>query len=139
MKNADLRISALFAATLLVTGFCLSACDSVWVSVCTLSTPVPELNTVSPTTIDTHALPVTMTVTGSDFQTWSQIHWGSTTLPTTYVDSQHLSSVITQDTLASVNINSGTGTISVFTEGQGSAVKNCANGGSSSTITIIIN
>ena len=129
-------------ALLIVLGcafFLLSACDSVFIGGCTLSTPVPKVDSVTPSTIDTQGLPLTMTVTGSDFQTWSKVQWGPTSLPTTFVDSRHLSVVLTPEILNSVTINNGTGSIFVFTAGQGKNTFACADGGSSSTFFIVIN
>ena len=123
--------------TLLVVGTLLSsACGSVWVSGCVNSTPVPQVTSVSPASIDHQSLPVTVTVTGSDFESWSKINWNSAPPSTTYIDSQHLSAVITPDM---VSAKSGSGLIFVFTTGQSGAFVGCTNGGSSSTLTIIIN
>ncbi|MDT8067628.1 MAG: hypothetical protein ROO76_05610 [Terriglobia bacterium] len=83
---------------------------------------------------------MTITVIGSDFQTWSKIQWGSTSLPTTFVDSRHLSVLLTPEILNSVTINNGTGSIFVFTAGQTTNTNfSCADGGSSSTFFIFIN
>lgn len=139
LKRPELRLTVLGIALITAAVLCLCSCDSFYISTCTLSTPVPVLDSVSPKTIDVRTLPVTITATGSDFQTWSQIHWGSIALPTTYVDSQHLSTIVTPNTLASLNDDSGAGVIFVFTEGQGNVSTNCANGGSSANITIIVN
>jgi hypothetical protein len=135
-----LRAFGLVVVLVVGASLLLAGCGSIFIGGCINSTPVPKLIAVSPSKIDTASLPVTMTVTGSDFQAWSTIHWNSASLPTTFVDSQHLSVVVTPQILTLVTIDNGTGTISVFTAGQ-SAGDNfvCANGGSSSTFVIIIN
>ncbi len=80
-----------------------------------------------------------MTVTGSNFQSWSKIYWNSASLPTNFIDSHHLSVVITPEILTWVDISSGDGVISVSTSGQlAGDVFGCPNGGSSSTIAIFI-
>ena len=123
--------------TLLVVGaLLLSACGSVWVSGCVNSTPVPQVASVSPASIDRQSLPATVTVTGSDFQSWSKINWNSASLSTTYVDSEHLSAVITPDV---VSAKSSSGLIFVFTSGESNGATGCTNGGSSSSFTILIN
>lgn len=120
--------------------FLFSSCDAVFIGGCTLSTPVPKVDSVTPTTIDSQNLPVTMTVTGSDFQSWSKVQWSATSLPTTFVDSSHLTVVLTTQILNSVSINNGTGSISVFTAGHTTSTNfSCQDGGSSSTFFIIIN
>jgi len=98
------------------------------------------VDSVIPSTIDTKSLPLTMTITGSDFQTWSNVQWNSTSLPTTFVDSRHLSVVLTPQLLNSVTINNGTASISVFTAGHTTSKNfSCEDGGFSSTFFIIIN
>ena len=139
ISTLPLHVCVFILGVLISAAFLLSACDAISVSGCINATPVPKLTSISPTSINTQALPVTMTVTGSNFQTWSQIYWNAASLPTTYVDSHHLSVAITPQMLTWVDISSGTGLISVSTSGQVAGdVFGCPNGGSSSTVTIII-
>jgi hypothetical protein len=141
MNRRNLRFLRPELLIVLVCAFLpFSACNAVFIGGCTLSNPVPNVHSVTPSTIDPQNLPVTMTVIGSDFQTWSTVQWSSTTLPTTFVDSQHLSVVITSQILNSVTVSNGTGAISVLTTGQTTSNNfNCADGGSSSTFFIFIN
>ena len=139
-RNPPLRATGLVFVLVVSALLLLAGCGSIFIGGCVNSTPVPKVTAISPSKIDTESLPVTMIVTGSDFQTWSTIHWGSASLPTTYVDSKHLSVVVTLETLVSVPIDNGTATIFVFTAGQTSGgTFDCTDGGSSSTFVIIIN
>ncbi len=107
---------------------------------CFNETPIPKLSSVSPATIDTQALPVTVTVTGSNFQTWSKIFWNGADLPTTYIDSHHLSTVVTPELMTGLFISNGTALISVSTAGQPMGdLLGCPNGGFTATFVIIVN
>ncbi len=133
MKHSSYRIllALLVAVTLL-----LSACGSIWISGCVNSTPAPQVTSVSPASLDRQSLPATVTVTGSNFRSWSKINWNSASLATTYIDSEHLTAVITPDM---VSAKSNSGLIFVFTSGQSNGLADCTNGGSSSTFIVIIN
>ncbi len=134
-----LRASVFITILIVCALSLLSGCNALSIGGCINPTPVPKLASISPTTINSQTLPVTMTVTGSNFQTWSKIYWNSASLPTSFIDSRHLSVVITPEILTWVSISNGTGLISVSTSGQiAGDVFGCPNGGSSSTITIII-
>lgn len=138
-STLPLRVPVFILIILVCASVLFSACGAISVSGCINPTPVPKIDSVSPTSINTQALPVTMTVTGSNFQTWSKIYWNSASLPTTYIDSRHLSVDVTPQILTWVDISGGTGLISVTTSGQTAGdIFGCPNGGSSSTITIII-
>jgi hypothetical protein len=117
----------------------LAGCGAVFVGGCFNPFPNPIVDSVTPSTIHTQNLPVTMIITGTDFQTSSTVQWSSTSLPTTFVDSHHLSVIITSQILFSVTVTNGTGFISVFTPSQnGVTTINCPNGVFSSTFTIIV-
>jgi hypothetical protein len=138
-STLPLRIPVLALVPVVCAAILFSACDAIFVSGCINATPVPKLNSISPTTINTQTLPMTVIVSGSDFKTWSAIFWNSASLPTTYIDSRHLSVTVTPQMLTWVDISSGTGLISVSTAGHPDGdIFGCPNGGSSSTITIII-
>ena len=136
-----LRVSGLLFTVIILGSILLFlGCNSLRIGSCVGETPVPKLGSVSPSTINTQTLPVTMTVTGSNFQTWSIVYWNGASLSTNYVDSHHLLVQITPETMTLVSINNGTALISVTTAGQiGGGIFGCDNGGSSSTFTIIIN
>ncbi len=129
-----------FTAVLLVTAtFLLTACDAVFVGACFNPYPAPKLDSVTPSTIDRQSLPVTMTINGSNFQTFSKARWNSSSLPTTFVDSHHLSVAVTPELLNSLAVTSDTNSISVITNPQTTAnTLNCSSGGTSSGFVIVI-
>lgn len=80
-----------------------------------------------------------LVVTGSAFVPQSQILWNGTALQTTFLDSQHLSTTITQQTLDSLGSFPG-GSVQISVRSvPTNAVLGCPNGGNSATLVLIIN
>lgn len=136
MKHSILpiRVSVLILVVLIYASVLFSACGAVSLSGCINTTPVPKLDSVSPTAIDTRSLPMMIVLTGSDFQTWSTIQLNAVTIPTNYVDSRHLSVILTTEILGGIKIVGGTGALAVFTFDP----NGCGRGDTSSTVTIVI-
>ena len=59
---------------------------------------VPQITSLSPNAVLVISDPVLLTVSGSAFVSQTQILWNGSALPTTFVDSQHLQTTITQQT-----------------------------------------
>ncbi len=112
---------------------------------CTGDTPVPVLRSISPTSVDVSTLPVTITLNGSHFVTWSKIYVNGAQAGTGYVSSGKLVATITSDTVYQGRITSGM-TVPVRVENAGSLVGSfagnalgCANGGLSEEVTLTVN
>ncbi len=106
---------------------------------CVGATPVPELNSVSPTAVNSGILPAGLTLTGSGFVAWSTVFMDSVPLTTHMIDSHHLNATITWQDLSADNITSGQVGITVTNAGhvQG-GLFGCSNGGTSQVIWITI-
>lgn len=134
---------ATFAVLLLSGSLSLIGCEGVFFvggATCLGLTPVPVVFSVVPSPLEMNALPVTMEVTGSNFQTWSTVYWNNAPLPTKFVDSSHLEVPITANTMPVVSSDNGTAKVSVFTAGRAKThVTGCTNGGFSGTVVIFFN
>jgi hypothetical protein len=106
---------------------------------CQDSIPQPQISSISPDIISGDSESVLLTVNGSNFAPQLQIMWNGSPLPTTFMDSQHIQTTVTQQTFASFGRSAGsTVEISVgFPElVAGSA---CPNSGNSATLVLVIN
>ncbi|PYX31799.1 MAG: hypothetical protein DMG77_05505 [Acidobacteria bacterium] len=134
----SVRIVCVAVLTLLVSGW--TTCNAMLVvSGCESSLSQPQISSLSPGTIpgNTESL---LTVNGNNFVPQSRIMWNGTAMPTTFVNSHRLQTTITPQTLASVSSAAGIGVeISVMSPAAAAAVTGCQNGGSSSTLVLIIN
>ena len=105
------RIPALMFTVLLLSGsLTLTGCEGVFFvggATCLGLTPVPVVFSVVPSPLEMNALPVTMEVTGSNFQTWSKVYWDNAPLPTKFVDSSHLEVPLTANTMPIVSSDNG--------------------------------
>ena len=96
----------------------------------------PQIASLSPATISATAASVSLTVSGSNFISQSQILWNGNALPTTFIDSQHLRVSITQQTLAQFGGSFGSNVlISVNTP---PVSPGCPLSGSSSTLILTV-
>ena len=130
-----LRVAALCALTLLLSGW--TTCSALFLS-CQTSVPEPQVILLSPDDLSIDTEPVIVTVEGSDFEPQSEIMGNSSPLQTRFVDSQHLQTAITQQTLASLGATPGTQVqISVATP-ELSPVMGCPNGTNSATLVLAI-
>jgi hypothetical protein len=132
------RISASMFAVLLLTGsLSLTGCAGAYFvggATCFGLAPAPVVFSVVPSPLEMNALPVTMEVTGDNFQTWSTVYWDKVPLQTRYVNSSHLE--VALKTMP-VSNSDGTAQISVFTAHQAkNHTVGCTDGGFSGTVVI---
>ena len=132
------RIAFIAALTLLLAGW--TTCSAmVDFNSCEGSVPQPQITSLSPGAIPGDAASVLLTVNGSAFVPQSQITWNGNALPTTFMDSSHLQTTITQQTFNSFGGSVGS-SVQVSVRSQGSvAVSGCPNGGNSATLALVIN
>lgn len=101
--------------------------------------PHPQIGALSPNPISADTVSVVLSVEGSGFVPQSEIQWNKNPLPTTFIDSRHLQSTVTQQTFDSFGSSAGNSVmISVLSPGTNSVV-GCPNGGNSSTLILDIN
>jgi len=133
-----IRIAFIAALTLLLSGW--TTCSAmVDFNSCESSVPQPQITSLSPGAIPGDAESVVLTVNGSGFAPQSQIMWNGSALPTTFTDSRHLQTTITQQTFDSLGGSAGSSVqISVRSLGSG-GVSGCTNGGNSATLDLVIN
>ena len=131
------RIAFLVAMTVLLSGW---TCNALFVfNSCQASVPEPQITSLSPDAIPSGAESILLIVNGSGFVPQSQIVWDGSPLQTTFIDSQHLSTMITQQTFDSFGGPEG-GTVQISVRSPGSvAVFGCPNGGNSATLVLAIN
>ncbi|MBZ5681281.1 MAG: hypothetical protein LAO24_14370 [Acidobacteriia bacterium] len=134
----SVRIVCVVALTLLLSGW--TTCSAMFAfNSCESSTPQPQITSLSPATIPGNAEPTVLSVNGSNFAAQSQIMWNGTALPTMFINSRLLQTTITEQTVASFGGSAGsTVQISVMSTGP-ATVAGCPNGGSSSTLVLVIN
>ena len=83
--------------------------------------------------------PVLLIVNGSGFVPQSQIMWNGKALETTFTDSGHLQTKITQQTFDSFGGSRGSSVL-IAVRSQGSVpVLGCPNSGNSATLVLLIN
>lgn len=101
--------------------------------------PHPQIGALSPNPISADIISVVLSVEGTGFVPQSEIQWNKNPLPTTFIDSRHLQSTVTQQTFDSFGGSAGNSVmISVVSPGTNSLV-GCPNGGNSSTLILEIN
>ena len=132
-----LRIGFVAALTLMLSGW---TCTAIIGFNSCLGVPVtPQITFLSPSAISATADSVLLIVSGSGFVPQSQILWNGSALPTTFVDSQHLQTTITQQTFDLFGGSpGGTALISVNSP-VSAAIVGCPTGGSSATLVLVIN
>ena len=132
------RIALLAVLTLLLSGWttCTAMVDF---NSCQSSVAQPQITSLSPGAIPGDSASVLLTVNGSNFVPQSQIMWNGNALQTTFADSSHLQTTITQQTFNSFGGSAGDSVrISVRSLGSAS-VLGCSNGGNSATLELVIN
>jgi hypothetical protein len=99
----------------------------------------PQIASLSPDTIPSDAETVALTVEGSGFTPQSQILWNGNALPTTLMDSHHLQTTITHQTLDSFGGSAGS-SVQISAKSQGSASDTgCPINGKSGALALAIN
>lgn len=127
---------ALFAAlTLLLSGW---TCGALFIS-CQGVGAQPQITSLSPDTIPSDANLVLLTVDGSGFTPQSQIMWNRNALHTTFMDSHHVQTTVTQQTFDSFGGSVGNNVqISVRSQASFDDL-GCPIGGNSATLVLVIN
>jgi len=123
--------------TLLLSGW--STCTAmVDFNSCQGSTPQPQITSLSPGAVLGDSTSVLLIVNGSGFTPQSQIMWNGSALATTFTDSRHLQTTITQQTFNSFGGSAGS-SVQISVKSQGSvAVSGCPNGGNSAALDLVI-
>jgi hypothetical protein len=132
-----LRIALVAAMTLLLCGWTCSAMFEF--NSCQGPLPQPQIAALSPGTIASDAESVLLTVDGSGFTPQSQIMWNGSALQTTFTDSRHLQTTITQQTFDSFGGSAGS-SVQISVRSQGAVADlGCPNGSNSATVLLVIN
>jgi len=117
-------------------GILLSSCGGS--SECVGAIPVPKLKSVQPTTISSQAPSTTISLSGSGFIPTSRVFLNSWSLASTVVDSHHITTSVSRETLLVVGPSNGV-EIWVTNPGQlGGGIFGCPDGGSSESVSITI-
>jgi hypothetical protein len=132
------RIAFITALTLLLSGW--TTCNALFVfNSCQGSVPQPQITSLSPGAIQGDAESVLLVVNGSGFVPQSQIMWGGSALPTTFMDSRHLQTTITQQTFDSFGDPAGS-IVQISVRSLASVADlGCPIGGNSATLVLVIN
>jgi hypothetical protein len=135
--SLSFRIAFVAALTLLLSGWTCSAMFEF--NSCQGAVSQSQINSLSPATIPGDAHSVLLTVEGRGFTPQSQIMWNGSTLETAFVDSRHLQTTITQETLDSFGGSAGSSVqISVRSQGPVAAM-GCPKGEESARRVLVIN
>src|ERR1700694_4124500 len=131
------RIAFIAVLTLLISGW--STCTAmVDFNSCEGSMLQPQITSLSPGAVAGDSTSVLLIVNGSDFVPQSQIMWNGNALATTFTDSRHLQTTITQQTFNSFGGSAGS-SVQISVKSQGSvAVSGCPNGGNSAALDLVI-
>ena len=129
-----IRVVIIAALTLLLSGWTCSAiflsCQGVGQS---------QVTSLSPDTIPIDAESILLTANGSGFTPQSRIMWNGNALQTTFMDSHHLQTTVTQQTFDSFGGSVGNNVqISVRSQASFDDL-GCPIGGNSATLVLAIN
>jgi hypothetical protein len=132
------RIVSITALTLLLSGW--TTCNGIFVfNSCQDSVPQPQVTSLSPGTVPGDAESVLLIVNGSGFAPQSQITWNGSALQTTFMDSRHLQTTITQQTFDSFGGSAGS-IVKISVESMRSVTDlACPISGNSATLALVIN
>jgi len=98
-----------------------------------------QVTSLSPSTIPRNAESILLTVDGKGFAPQSQITWNGSALQTTFMDSHHLRTTVTQQTLDSFG-GSGGNNVQISVTSQASFDNfGCPIGGNSAILILVIN
>ena len=100
--------------------------------------PSPQITSLSPNVISTSVTSVVLIVIGNGFVPQSQILLNGSTMPTRFVDSQHLQTTITQQTFEQFSVASGSSVLISVNSPMTTTVVGCPVPGSSSTLVLAI-
>jgi hypothetical protein len=129
-----IRVGLIASLTLLLSGWTCSAiflsCQGVGQS---------QVTSLSPDAIPSDAESVLLTADGSGFTPQSQIMWNGNALQTTFVDSHHIQTTVTQQTFDSFGGSLGNNVqISVRSQASFDDL-GCPIGGNSATLFLVVN
>ena len=128
--SPSIRIALIAALALLSSGWTCS----IQFNSCQGAALQPQIISLSPSSVPRDANSVPLIVEGSGFTPQSQILWNGSTLDTTFMDSHHLETTVTQPTFESFGGSSGSSVqISV-----GSRSSGCSISGNSATLALVI-
>lgn len=129
------HIGFIAGLTMLLSGW---TCSAMFIS-CQGVVVQPQIASLSPDTIPSDADSVLLTVDGSGFTPQSQIMWNGNALQTTFMDSHHLQTTITQQTFGSFGGSAGSNVqISVRSPASFDDF-GCPIGGSSAVLVLVVN
>lgn len=125
---------------LALAGLCCAWTCSAVVNLrpCPDAIPYAEIGELSPNPISADTGPVVLTVEGSGFLPQSEILWNQNPLATTFLDSRHLQTTITQETFKAYGGSAGRDVEITVTSPGSSDLVECTNGGNSSTLFLEI-
>jgi hypothetical protein len=129
-----IRVGLIAALSLLLSGW---TCSGIFISC--QGVGQSHVTSLSPGAIASNAESVLLTADGSGFTSQSQIMWNGNALPTTFVDSQHVQTTVTQQTFASFGGSVGND-VQISVRSQASFDElGCPIGGNSATLVLVIN
>ncbi len=128
-RFSPIRIALIAALMLISSGW---TCSAMFESCQGVSQA--QITSLSPSNIPSDADSVPLMVTGSGFTPQSQIMWNGSTLDTTFVDSHHLQTTITQQTFNDFGGSAGSSVPIAVSEGFG-----CPIGGNFAVLDLVIN
>jgi hypothetical protein len=130
-----IRVALIAALTLLLSGW--TTCSGLFLSC--QGVGQSQVTSLSPDTIPSDAESVLLTADGSGFTPQSQIMWNGNPLQTTFMDSHHLQTTVTQQTFNSFGGSVGNNVqISVRSQASFDDL-GCPIGGNSATLVLVIN
>ena len=129
------RISLVIVLTALLPAWTCSANFSSCFGV----TPQPQISALSPETISADTVSGLLIVVGGEFVPDSKVLWNGNALQTTFIDSGHLEATVTQQAFESFGGSSGSTVLISVMSPHSNSVVGCSAGGSSATLTLMIN
>jgi len=103
---------------------------------CRGAIPYPQIGALSPNPISAETVSVVLTVEGSGFIPQSEIWWNHNPLATTFIDSRHLQTTVTHETLESYGGSAGKNVLITVTSTGTTSVVGCSNGGNSTALLL---
>ena len=129
-----IRVALIAALTLVLSGW---TCSAIFLS-CQGVVP-SQVTSLSPDAIPSNVESLLLTADGSGFTPQSQIMWNGNALQTTFMDSHHVQTTVTQQTFDSFGGSVGNNVqISVRSQASFNDL-GCPIGGNSATLVLVIN
>jgi len=135
-RRCGLSLAGLSFAGLIAL-FALPACNNTLNPLCGSSRPVPQIGSLSPSTLDFSQVQAgtTLTVKGSHFVSASQILINKTALAATIISDQKMTVKLSTDVISAP----GTVNVLVRTPSGNSGDLGCTSGGDSSVLVLTVN